>query len=279
MTKDTPQVLSVMEVIRYIHSCAADSRTSGFAIDVGAHIGQFSKELIDSGLFAGVIAFEPNPANGEALAQLASRERRITVVRCAVGALEGKCDFHCDDNTSTGSLLHYRQDYLTDGAVRKLSVPVVTLDDYCASTILAGERIGLIKIDTQGHDLAVIRGASRTLKSNRPIVIAELIYVPMYSGQALPDEIFGQMRENGYQLYSLFNIHATIEGRIAYADAIFVPDELDVPQSQKYVQIDNHVSLQTQIRILEGICRERLSVINALDAKVKRLASKTRAWF
>jgi FkbM family methyltransferase len=279
MTTDVPHVPSVIEVVRYIRSCAADSRTAGFAIDVGAHVGQFSRELIDSGLFAGVIAFEPNPVHGDALAQLASRERRITVVRCAVGALEGECDFHCDDNTATGSLLAYRQDYLTDGAVRKLSVPVVTLDYYCASTIPAGERIGLIKIDTQGHDLAVIRGASRTLKSNRPIVIAELIYTPMYSGQALPDEIFAQMRENGYQLYSLFNIHATVEGRLAYADALFVPAELDVPQSQKYVQMDNHVSLQTQIGILEGICRERLSVINALDAKVKRLSSKKRAWF
>jgi FkbM family methyltransferase len=276
VTKDTPQVLSIIDVIRYIYKFATDSRKAGLAIDVGAHVGQFSKELIDSGLFAGVIAFEPNPANADALVELASRERRITVVACAVGAVEGEREFHCDDNTFTGSLLAYHKDYVTNGMVKKLSVPVVTLDAYRASTAFAGERVSLVKIDTQGHDLAVIQGASQTLRSDRPLVIAELIYMPMYLGQALPDEIFGQLRKDGYELYSLFNIHATIEGRMAYADAIFVPRELDVRQTQRFVQLDNHVSYHAQIKALERVCHERLAVINILDAEVKRLSSMNR---
>jgi hypothetical protein len=92
----------------------------------------------------------------------------------------------------------------------------------------------------------------------------------------LPDEIFGQLRKDGYELYSLFNIHATIEGRMAYADALFVPRELDVRHSQRFVQLDNHMSYQTQIETLERVCHERLSVINVLDAEVKRLSSMNR---
>jgi hypothetical protein len=38
------------------------------------------------------------------------------------------------------------------------------------------------------------------------------------------------------------------------------------------VQIDDHDAQREQIRVLEGICRERLDVINLLDAEVKRLA-------
>jgi hypothetical protein len=100
-----------------------------------------------------------------------------------------------------------------------------------------------------------------------------MIYAPLYSGQADPDEIVALMKGKGYVLYSLYNVHATVEGRLAFADTLFVPREIDVPQSQKFVQIDNHESHREQIRILEEICRERLSLINVLDAEVKRLTS------
>jgi hypothetical protein len=77
-------------------------------------------------------------------------------------------------------------------------------------------------------------------------------------------------------LYALFNIHATVEGRLAFADALFAPREWQVPHTHRFVQLDEHESLRTQIGILDGICRERLDVINVLDAEVKRLASLQR---
>lgn len=264
-------MLSVLEIIRNIIQLKAGTERSGLAIDVGAHVGEFSKILIDSELFEGVIAFEPNPVNAEVLADLATNEHKLTVVRCAVGATQGKSDFYCDENTSTGSLLSYREDYVTDGLTRKWSVPVVALDTYRSSVECNGREISLIKIDTQGHDLAVIQGASKILMSDRPLVIAELIYIPLYSGQAAPEKIISQMLKYGYQLYTLFNIHVTVEGRMAYADVLFIPAELDVPISQRFVQVDDHASWQSQIKALEEICRERLSVINVLDAEVKRL--------
>ena len=264
-------MLSVLEIIRNLIPLKAGTERSGLAIDVGAHVGEFSKILIDSELFEGVIAFEPNPVNAEVLADLAANEHKLTVVRCAVGATQGESDFYCDENTSTGSLLSYREDYVTDGLTRKWSVPVVALDTYRSSVECNGRKISLIKIDTQGHDLAVIQGASQILTADRPLVITELIYVPLYSDQATPDKITNQMHEYGYQLYTLFNIHATVEGKMAYTDALFIPDELDVPQSQEFVQLDNHSSLRSQIKTLEVVCHERLSVINILDAEVKRL--------
>jgi hypothetical protein len=80
------------------------------------------------------------------------------------------------------------------------------------------------------------------------------------------------MAERNYELYSMLNIHATIEGRLAFADAVFVPREFALPASQKFVQLDNHASYLAQIAELERICRERLDVINVLDAEVKRLS-------
>jgi FkbM family methyltransferase len=267
---------SPLEIARRVHECAGIPRGTSIALDVGAHVGIFSKELLDSGLFAEVIAFEPSVANLGALSALREREPKLAVVRAAVSATPGERDFFSDRNTSTGSLLGFRAGYATDGAVRKTRVGVTTIDEYRARSHPAA-RVGLLKTDTQGQDLAVLQGAKGMLASDRPVVIAEMIYLPMYEGQAGPEEILAAMRATRYGLHALFNIHATVEGRLAFADALFVPLEYDVPLSQQYVQLDNHASYLSQIGTLERICRERLDVINMLDAEVKRLAAAKRA--
>jgi FkbM family methyltransferase len=262
-------MLTVLELLRHLTRVARKS-PEAMAIDVGAHIGAFARELLDSGLYGRVIAFEPNPANLAELEALAASKPALTLVKKGVGAREGVADFHHDDNTATGSLLPYVAGYDSKGEARTIRVPVVTLDGYLSQQP-APPPVALVKIDTQGHDLAVIHGASATLASDRPFVIAEVIYLPLYEGQSTPESIFEAMAAQGYETYTLFNIHATVEGRMAFADALFVPRELAVPYTQKFEQIDNHVSYQTQIATLDRICAERLEVINVLDAEVKRL--------
>jgi hypothetical protein len=108
-------------------------------------------------------------------------------------------------------------------------------------------------------------------------VIAEVIYLPLYEGQSTPEAIFEAMAAQGYETYTLFNIHATVEGRMAFADALFVPAELKIPYSQRFEQLDNHVSYLTQIATLDRICAERLEVINVLDTEVRRLRAAGQA--
>jgi FkbM family methyltransferase len=264
---------SPLEMVRRILASPGAPRTTGDAIDVGAHTGAFADELLRSGLFSRVIAFEPNPVNADALSARASRDARLTVVRAAAGEHARQGELYCDSDSATGSLLEYRDHYETSGSVRRMTVAVVSLDGYLERAAPDAAPIRLLKIDTQGHDLAVLRGARRLLASDRPVVIAELIYVPMYTGQAEPDDILAAMRASGYDLHALFNIHATSEGRLAFADALFAPREYQETPSQQYVQVDNHASYLTQIATLERICRERLEVINVLDAEVKRLSA------
>lgn len=267
------RIPSPLEIVQRVLGASGAPPATGDAIDVGAHTGSFTDELLRSGLFTSVTAFEPNPENAAALSALALHDTRLTVVRAALGDRAGAGELHCDGDKATGSLLAYREGYATHGLVQRVPVPVMTLDDYRAGSGRSAVPVRLIKIDTQGYDFAVIRGASRLLASDRPVVIAEMIYVPMYVGQAEPDATVMLMRASGYMLYTLFNIHVTAEGRIAYADALFVPLEHDIPQSQRYVQIDSHTSYLSQIATLERICRERLDVINVLDAEVKRRAA------
>lgn len=265
-----PPVPPVLEIARAVLSARAGGALTAY--DVGAHVGGMTRKLLESGLFERVVAFEPDPENLSALAALARGHAKLCVVGSAVGAVAGERTFHRAGNAATGSLLPYGPDYETAGEVRRFGVPVTTLDAYRAGEGAQG-RVGMVKIDTQGNDLEVLSGAARLLAQDRPLVIAEMIYMPRYAGQSEPDEIAAFMKRMQYRLHALFNIHATVEGRIAFVDSLFVPQEVAVPVSQRFIQLDNHESYLEQIRILETVCRERLEAINVLDAEVKRLGS------
>ena len=262
---------SALEMVHALLAHRGAQARDAMAIDVGAHVGRFALSLVRSGLFARVIAFEPNPENLEPLAALAKEDPRLAVVQSAVSDASGQRDFHADRDSATGSLLTFDPAYSTDGPVLTRRVSVTTIDEYLAGHAF-GKRVSLIKTDTQGHDLSVLRGAAATIRSHRPVVITEMIYLPLYAGQEQPGRIVEEMSGLGYELYSLFNIHATIEGRLAFADALFTPVECAMPVSQRFVQLDNHASYLAQIAELERICRERLAVIEVLDAEVKRLS-------
>ena len=259
---------SIVNTISHIYLSQGMERGVHLAIDVGAHLGEFSKELVDSELFGRVIAFEPNPNNADILERLQADKRSFRVVRHALGSNVGFGSFYCDDDTATGSLLEYHAGYKSRGAVTDVIVPITTLDEYLAQEG-NGSSVGLIKIDAQGNDLGVLEGSARVLKQDRPFIICELIHIPLYMNQCLPELIFNFLEAFEYKLYTIFNIHVTKEGGLAYVDALFIPKEISVTQSQQYFQIDNLASLQERIERLEIICEERLQLIHMLDTKLK----------
>ena len=224
------------------------------AIDVGAHRGEFTRYLIESGLFGNVLSFEPNPENFVLLASdvASSATCRFQPVNLALGATSGAQQFHCDDDTATGSLLHYEPRQHSPHPVGQRTVEVTTLDEYLATNPPA-TRVQLMKIDTQGTDLDVIRGSQQTLREHRPLIQTELIYIPLYQGQCSPDDLAGAMAELDYRMYSLNNLHVTPEGRLAFCDALFIPAEHDVPITQRFSCIDDEVSFRNQLETLHRI--------------------------
>jgi FkbM family methyltransferase len=139
------------------------------AFDVGARIGDWSKGLLDiaaarsNGLE--IHAFEPVPDSRERIEtsfsqQISRGELRINAM--ALSDCAGTMPIyvpHCIAGTST---LH------PDSAVkyeRVLPVAVDTVDEYCRTHSIGN--IDLLKVDTEGNDLRVIRGAMELLRRGR----------------------------------------------------------------------------------------------------------------
>lgn len=133
--------------------------------DVGAHVGYFS--LLASrwvGSSGRVFAFEPVPATRRRLRRnlRLNRATNVSVVACACGAAGGSGRIAVGDDPAIARL---------DDA-GTLDVMVTTIDDFVRGRVL--ERLDVLKIDAEDHDLDVLRGAEGTLERFRPTVIVEV---------------------------------------------------------------------------------------------------------
>jgi FkbM family methyltransferase len=143
-------------------------RPGDLAFDIGAHVG--SRTWVWTRLGARVVAVEPLPTAARVLRMLYGRSARVRLVEAAVGARPGWLALLVSDREPTVSTLSAewaermrcgREAFARtrwDGAVE---VPVTTLDELIARY---GEP-SFCKIDTEGHDLEVLRGLSRPLRA------------------------------------------------------------------------------------------------------------------
>jgi len=104
-----------------------------------------------------------------------------------------------DTNRGRASLL--RHSYLT-GSVT--TVPVLTIDEVCPGPV------ALIKIDVEGHEAAVVRGAASTIDRYSPAVIFE--YAPEFLHDASQSP-FGWLADRGYELLRIRQLRNSVTGR------------------------------------------------------------------
>jgi FkbM family methyltransferase len=132
-------------------------------VDVGANIGVYTRFLARLvGPDGHVYAFEPAPANYARLQASTNRLGNVTALPVALGEGNGTVALFLSQDLN----VDHRTYDSRDGRVR-LDVPLVQLDDYFP----AGAKIDFMKIDVQGHEYSVLRGAVRVLKENPSITI------------------------------------------------------------------------------------------------------------
>ncbi len=170
----------------------ADARSRLFfaerAVDVGAHVGNHALYFAHV-LGLRTIAFEPNPQSYEHL--VANVRNNGLAAACqtrnaAVGAFAGHVRAVAPSGTNSGMAT-----VETDPAG---AVTMVTLDD----EVLSEPRIDVVKIDVEGWELDVLRGAGQVLTRHRPLLYIEVM-------QARFREVEGHLGERGYLCWKRFN--------------------------------------------------------------------------
>lgn len=141
---------------------------SRLALDVGANFGAWSRAMLPH--FAGVHAFEPQPRLARMLA--AAAPKRLVVHQAAVSDRCGRVTLRVPALNLGRSTIddHNRLDELDDPHQRidAVDVPMLRLDD-----LALGRSVAFIKIDVEGHEVEVLRGAAGLLAESRPAVFVE----------------------------------------------------------------------------------------------------------
>jgi FkbM family methyltransferase len=137
-------------------------------VDVGANKGDFSVLAATLVGDAGrVLAFEPEPENCRWIERtLALNERRnVRLFPLALGDRDGEAVLQLSRQSGAHTLVPG----LPGRAEGELRVPTRTLDGLLAE--LGTPRVDVLKLDVEGFELPVLRGASRTLASNPALVL------------------------------------------------------------------------------------------------------------
>ncbi len=198
-------------------------------LDVGANIGSFSQEVVKTQPNSTVHAFEPFPAAYHELTRLCQKSAgRILPHMKALSDQPGTSLLFLNSADVTNSLLpnsdsaaeYQPDDYCNP--IGTIEVSLDTVDHFCRKESIS--TIHLLKIDTQGADLKVLRGASDIINANSVcLVLAEVLFVPMYAGQCWFHEIHCWLNERGFQLIHLYEINRDPTVQFAkWADALFV---------------------------------------------------------
>ncbi|MGE4180835.1 MAG: FkbM family methyltransferase [Limisphaerales bacterium] len=192
-------------------------------LDVGANEGQYAMELRKLGYTGRIVSFEPIREVGERLQAGLGADRDWEFRGMALGSSDGAATLQVGAESATSSLLK-PSEYLVNRAaharsVRSEEVRVARLDTVFEPS-WGGRRIWL-KLDTQGFEMEVLRGATESLPKVR-IVQLELSLRPLYEGEPAFLEVAHWLAGRGFGLVGLEpGFVEASTGRLLQSDVFF----------------------------------------------------------
>lgn len=213
--------LIVLESAKHGLADTVDLARSGFEIrtivDVGANTGQSALRFRAAFPRARIASVEPVRATFDEL------QRRTTGLdvechRLALGASCGQATMFLTPFSETSSLVRPPDDELRG----QEDVDVTTLDDFLRDNNIP--MVDLLKIDAEGYDLEVLKGASETLSAGRVrFVMAEVNFHPGDERHPLFDDVRELLVSHGFALFGIYGQHLEWSGlpALRFANVVF----------------------------------------------------------
>jgi FkbM family methyltransferase len=196
--------------------------------DVGANEGQSAREFLRHFPQARIFSFEPTPATFEKLKALAATEPRVTPVNLALGESPGRVAFNENAFHQTNSILPSNaaaEEYLGPAVTdfqRKIEIELTTLDAYCRQEAVA--EIDLLKMDVQGFELMVLKGAQEILSARKiGCIVLEVSFISLYENQATPQDLISLLAKHHYDLMGFYDFAHSAQKRLMWCEMMFAP--------------------------------------------------------
>lgn len=159
-------------------------------IDVGAHVGRFLDLFLKYAPQGQHLAVEPLP---ELAGRLSERYRGVQVEQCVLGDLDGETRFYRQVDRPAWSSL--AAGHGLGGPVEPFTVPMRRLDDLV-------DRADFLKIDVEGAELGVLRGASRLLETGM-VVLFEHAHIHAQHFDSTPADVWEELAQHNREVFGL----------------------------------------------------------------------------
>lgn len=196
--------------------------------DVGGNIGQYGLQLRRKvGYRGALLSFEPMPHAADRIRLAARNDSTWQVRACAIDNVRGRASFNIMAGDQFSSLLppskEFEGRFYGQHKVQKtVDVEVITLGDAVADAPSFAR--GLLKLDTQGTELRLLRGGAESL-CRFPAVQLEVGFRALYEGEGTYAEVVEQLEAWGYRLCALFPNNQGHFPHLLEMDAIFLRKE------------------------------------------------------
>lgn len=194
-------------------------------IDVGGNIGQFAKISREKFPHAHIISIEPLPAPFAQLEAWAKQDGNTTALNIGVGEVDGvlSINLHLDHSPSSSMLptLDGGLDIFPQMTRQEtIKVPVRRLDDVLAEIGRPAGPNTLLKLDVQGFEEYVLRGAPETLRKVSAL-LTEVSIDTMYEGQAEFFNLCQLAYSAGLRYAGNYSQYPANDGHVIFLDACF----------------------------------------------------------
>lgn len=196
--------------------------------DIGANIGDTVNRYTNLFPEATIYGFKPFPDSFEQLRKRFRGYDLVKAIQAAVSNRSGTGEFYAYRDSAVNSLLPAVNEAVNwvdtpsaIGPLKTIDVPLVTMDEFCERESI--DRIDVLKMDIQGGELMALEGAREKLaKAAISLIYTEMLFVPIYSGQASFDKVCSYLSDYDYRLFDMYDFAYARNGQLKWCDAIFV---------------------------------------------------------
>jgi len=198
-------------------------------IDVGANVGQFGDLVREIGYEGHIYSFEPVEHVYDQLASKAAQDGRWSAYKLALGSESGKTKINVFRNSVLSSILPLNEtgrNFDRMGFSHEEETNVMTLDDFISENISQISHI-FLKMDTQGYDLEVFKGARNSAKKFYGLQ-SELSLMPIYEGMPTYSEALSVYENAGFRVSGIYGVSRKEDLSLLEVDCVFVHEDFFV---------------------------------------------------
>jgi FkbM family methyltransferase len=194
--------------------------------DVGASRGNYAEGYIKIFSPCKIFCFEPLADCIVALKSRFINNSSVETHQLALSDKTGSADFFCNALDETSSLLPFSPaaemnwegvDIHTNNSI---PVECITLDDFLEKHAI--QQVDILKIDVQGAEMAVLRGAEKALDAGRiKVIFFEIITCDTYKNQPAIQDYLKFLDSKNYGLVGFYDQANGPDGQLRQLDALF----------------------------------------------------------